>query len=356
MPFHTLPLEIVGLVVTLLDFPDILTLRLTSRTVRAILSEKSIHSRLFSQKQVYLTRASLTSLVQMTTPDSAGCALQHCTITGLTGVGLTLNRVEEYKQLLTAAFRNLKKHSTEGRLASLRLHVSWRGLEANGETLDPEDEETSMLHFSALPKFTWETAIRTFNVTMAALQDSGLCVDDHLNIFDDVEACSLPYDALLSLNSQFASATVFSGLKRLSVSLSSPYRDNVDEGTLDRAIEDSRRSIQGTHGTNTLQGLLEMSKIMPSLESLGVHWYNLLHFASATQSETRVQIKPQPAFTQLASCRIRGVHATESDFLQFMKNLHPKTICLADVSLETGSYASIFDYITTPVCIQRLPT
>lgn len=296
MPFHTLPLEIVGLVATLLDFPDILTLRLTSRTVRAILSQKSINSRLFSQKQVYLTRASLASLVQMTSRDSVGCALQHCTITGFTGVALTLNLVEEYKQLLTAAFRNLKKHSTEGRLISLRLHINRGGLQANGEMLVLEDEETSMLHFSALPKVTWETAIHTFNITMAALHDSGLCVDDYLNIFDDVEACSLPYDALVSLSRQFASTTVFSRLKRLSVSLSSSYRDNFDEGALDGAIDDSRRSIQGTDGTNTLQGLLDMSTIMPSLESLGVHWYNLLHFASATQSETRAHINPsQPS-------------------------------------------------------------
>ncbi|KAI0099594.1 hypothetical protein GGR51DRAFT_535127 [Nemania sp. FL0031] len=348
MSFHTLPLEIVGLVAALLDFPDILTLRLTSRTIRAILSEKSTNSRLFSQKQVYLTRASLTSMIQIMRPGSAACALQHCTITGFTGVTLTPNRVEEYKQLLTAAFSNLKKYSTEGRLASLSLHVTRRGIQANGKTLDLEDDETSMLHVFALPKFTWETAIRTFNVTMAALQDSGLCVDDHLNIFDDVEACSLPYDALVSLNRQFASTTVFSSLKRLSVSLSSPYRDNVDGGALDSAIEDSRRSIQGTHGINALQGLLGMSTIMPSLKSLDVHWYNILHFASATQSETRVQIKPQLAFTQLSRCRIRGIHTTESDILQFVKNIHPKSICLADVSLETGSYASIFDYITTP--------
>ncbi|KAI0199300.1 hypothetical protein F4808DRAFT_214135 [Astrocystis sublimbata] len=345
MSFLALPLEIIGLVVTYLDFADILSLRLACR---AMLCQRSIDSRIFAQKQVYLTPASLATLVQMTSPDIAGCVLQHCTITGLAGARLTPSRIEECKQLLTAAFRNLKEHSTNGSLASLRLHVIWK---ATHEMLEPEDEEPYMPRFDATHWVRWETALCTFNVTMAALQESGLRVDDYLNIFDDIEGCSLPYDALVSLSCQVPTTTVLSGLKRLNVSLSSPCSDSVAEGSheeLDRPIEYWRIPIQARHGTNALQGLLAMSTIMPSLESLGVHWYNLLDYAAATLDETKVEIQPQPAFKQLTSCHVRGLETTESDLLQFMKNLHPQDICLADISLYTGGFSSIFRYLTTP--------
>ncbi|KAI0389411.1 hypothetical protein F5Y17DRAFT_469714 [Xylariaceae sp. FL0594] len=342
MSFHSLPLEIVCLVVTLLDFADVLNLRLTSRTVRALLSEDSINARLFSRKQVSLTVASLTSLVRMTSPDSAGCALQHCTITGVIGETLSLAHDNECKQLLATAFRNLKNHSPEGRLASLRLDVncsrSRHSVRLSNETL----------------KSTWETAIRTFNVTMTALQESALGVDGCLNIFADVQGCSLPYDVFVPLSRQFAATAVFSDLKQLSVSLSSPVKDHRDHAVQSTAelVEENAgpryRDSQLLHGMSALQGLLDMSTVMPSLKSLSVHWYNLGRLASRAQSETSIQMKPQPAFTRLDGCRIRGVHATATGLLQFLTNLHPKTICLADIVLKAGTYAPIFSYITAP--------
>ncbi|KAI0191050.1 hypothetical protein F4808DRAFT_476412 [Astrocystis sublimbata] len=340
MPFQALPPEILCLAAMHLDFQDILALRLASRTIRAIVSDTSINSRLFSRKQVYLKQDSLAALVEMTRPGRAGCALQHCTVTGLAGVAIT--ECDEHINLLTTAFKNLKIHSTQGALVYLRLHVV-----ATSSNVSSNEAPNS--NPPASTRAILRTAKETFNIAMAALHGSGLSVDEHLNIFHDTRGCSLAFDAWLSLDQQFTSLTAFGNLKRLDVSLSSPFDDAIDDE--DQEIDDivySIRPSQGIHGTSALYGLLKTSTIMPNLESLDLHWYNLQHLAIAIQHDDVAHIQSQSVFKHLTSCCIQGVQTTGSDLLRFLKTLRPKTVTLTDISLKDGIYTPIFDFITMP--------
>lgn len=252
---------------------------------------------------------------------------------------------DKHVRLLTRAFSNLKQRSPKGRLASLCLRVSVRNRDSTAESDSP-----------SLRKTIWATALRTFNVTMAALHASQLPVDEHLNIYGGVSRCSLTYDALLPLTQQFTPMPIFSSLKKLTVSLSSPFTDP-EESTSDSAIGIPGQSIQTAHGKLALRGLLDMSSIMPKLESLDVHWYNIIaHDTSIAPLNPAVELG-HSNFVCLKTCRLRGVYIVESDLLELVKAVHLSALTMTDIRLTSGTYSSIFEYMTlldTPIAHYHL--
>ncbi|KAI1800356.1 hypothetical protein F4811DRAFT_539452 [Daldinia bambusicola] len=342
---ETLPIELLGCIVTLIDLRDIVSLRLTSRLVESKLSQQHL-AKYFDHKHVKLAPKPLENMVYITSQGHLGCLLQHCTIIGVAGSDMTGTRNDdEHVRLLTRAFSNLKQRSPKGRLASLCLRVSVRNRDSTSESDSP-----------SLQKSIWATALQTFHVTMAALHASQLPVDEHLNIYGGVSRCSLTYDALLPLTQQFTSMPVFSSLKKLTVSLSSPFTDP-EKSTPYSAINIPERSSQTVHGKLALRGLLDMSSIMPKLESLDVHWYNIIaHDTSTAPLNSAVELG-RSNFACLQTCRLRGIYILESDLLELVKAVHPSALTMTDIRLTSGTYSSIFEYMTlqdTPITYYHL--
>ncbi|KAI1452466.1 hypothetical protein F4805DRAFT_447374 [Annulohypoxylon moriforme] len=285
-------------------------------------------------------------MVHITSQGHLGCLLQHCTITGVAGSDTSGTRNDdEHIRLLSKAFSNLKQRSPKSGLASLCLRVSVRNRDSTSESYSP-----------SLRKSIWTTALRTFNVIMAALHESQLPVDEHLDIYGGVSRCSLTYDALLPLTQRFTSMSIFSSLKKLTVSLSSPFMD-LEESTLDSATGIPEQSSQTTHGKLALQGLLDISSIMPKLENLDVHWYNIIAYdTSITPLNPAVELG-HSNFACLKTCRLSGVYIIESDLLDLVKAIHPAALTMTDVRLTLGTYSSIFEYMTllnTPITYYHL--
>ncbi|KAI0884504.1 uncharacterized protein GGS22DRAFT_163680 [Annulohypoxylon maeteangense] len=108
---------------------------------------------------------------------------------------------------------------------------------------------------------------------------------------------------------------IFSSLKKLTLSLLSPFMDS-EESTSDSAISIPRQSSQTAYGKLALRGLLDMSSIMPKLESLDVHWYNIIaHDTFVTPLNPAVELD-HSTFVCLNTCRLRGVYISESDLLK----------------------------------------
>jgi hypothetical protein len=336
---EALPVELVAEIVTLLDPRDILSLRLTSRTLESKLSQQLLN-RFFAKKHVELARGPLEDMAYVTSKGHLGCLLQHCTITGVAGSN-TIEETEfdEHVRLLTEAFINLKQRSPKGRLASLCLGVVVRSQPSEDGSPEPD--------ISSSPKHVWATALRTFNITMAALQESQLPIDEHLDIFGGASGCSLAYDAFLPLTRRFASMSVFSSLKKLTVSLSSPFLDDKEE-TLDTSI--SQHSNQSVHGTLLLQGFLGMSEIMPKLEDADIHWYNLRHYASTRTVDPTIHVSGSSHvnFSCLKACTLSGVYLSEHDLLEFVKAVHPVALTMTATRLVSGTYTSLFEYLALP--------
>ncbi|KAI1441251.1 hypothetical protein F5Y02DRAFT_400283 [Annulohypoxylon stygium] len=342
---ETLPVELIGHIVTLIDLRDIVSLRLASRTVESKVSQQHL-AKYFNYKHVEMAPAPLENLAYITSQGRLGCLLEHCTITGVAGSGMSRTRNDdEHIHLLARAFSNLKQRSPKGRLTSLSLRVDVRNRDSTSESDSPSLRES-----------IWATALRTFNVTIAALHASQLPVDEHLDIYGGVSRCSLPYDALLPLTQRFTSMPVFSSLKKLTVSLSSPFI-NPEESTSDSAINTPEQFSQTVHGKLALRGLLDMSSIMPKLESLDVHWYNIIAYDTSTAPlDSSVELS-HSNFACLEICRLRGVYIFESDLLEFVKAVHPSALTMSDIRLTSGTYSSIFEYMAlldTPITYYHL--
>ncbi|TRX91474.1 hypothetical protein FHL15_007698 [Xylaria flabelliformis] len=321
---EVLPVELVDQIVTLLELRDIRSLRLTSRTLESKIS----HAKLFAHKHVELDEESLRSMVYMTSPGRAGSLLQHCTIVGNARSDISNTPdSDEHVRLLTEAFINLKKHSPGARLVSLRLSVIERGRNSTDGILG----YISRSDMSA-------TALRIFDITITALHASELPVDEHLNLFGGVSGCDLSSNAFLSINQRFASMPIFRALKKLTVRLS-------------LLIVRPDNSSQSTHGTLLLQGLLEMSVIMPELEHLDIHCFYIANRRSSALVDSTVKLNRsnQSHVLHLKTCSLRGLCVLDNDLLEFLKAVHPVALTMTYVWLISGTWTSIFEYMTSSV-------
>ncbi|KAI2619291.1 hypothetical protein GGR54DRAFT_138410 [Hypoxylon sp. NC1633] len=339
---EALPPEVIDHVVTLLNLRDIASLRLTGRNVKSKISLSQPHvAKFFARKDVELAAEPLENMALMTSQGHLGRLLQHCTITGVVENDTSsAPSIDEHVRLLTKAFTNLKRHSSNGMLASLFLRVTARSNDSNDGTPAPD---TPPPH-----REIWATALRTFRVTVAALHASQLPIDEHLDIFGGVLGCSLAYDAILPLTRLFITTPVLSWLKKLSMSLSSPYIDS-QEGTPDVAIDVPHRSSQRLDVVLALQDILELSSIMPNLESLDVHWYKVRNyrFTELVNAGTHLRSNGHANFAHLKACTLRGAYISESDLLDFVKIIHPAALTMTDIHLASGTYASMFEYLTS---------
>ncbi|KAI8948685.1 hypothetical protein F4801DRAFT_556191 [Xylaria longipes] len=331
---ETLPVELIETIVKLLSFRDVASLRHTSRAIESKASHASF-TRRFHCKNLKLETKTLRRLAQLSNESYSTSRLQHCTVTGIVGLeeAASESAHDEHIRLLTVIFRNLKKNIQAGSIASLSLRVVLRVTRRTAH-MWPE---------------TWATARRTFEITMAALNESNLSVDEHLDLFNSVPSCSLEYTAFLCLAQRPGPANIFKRLKRLTMSLSSPVVDTMDTNYF-LPIPDLNGLRQGEHVALTLGAISHVSSIMPELESLDLHWFNI----GQSTSNSPAQVPAHRDITScspplaLKECILRGVYISGINLLQFIMSTTPITLRLKDVNLVTGTYASSFRYITQP--------
>ncbi len=361
-PLEALQIELVEYIVTFLELRDISSLRLTSGTLEDKASRGSFIA-FFTHKNVELTTRTLQDMVRVTNPDRRlGCFLQHCTIKGIArreGEMTTAVADEgptehhRFQRLLTEAFRNLKqRYGPKKGLASLCFRVAARveGA-ADGELSTTEPDQFRSW------RAVWEAARRTFNVTMAALNESRLQVDEHLDVFGGLKGCSLACDAFLAAAQESAATHVFASLKRFTVSLSErplpPKPElNYDESEEEEEVIVTKAQTQSGRSHLILQDIMRVLRTMPKLESLKLHWYDLgvngptsSVTSYATSWESNISSAPT---TGLRECSLQGIHVSESHLVQFLEAVHPTSLTLTDISLMSGTYDPIFKYLTDP--------
>jgi hypothetical protein len=336
-----LPVEMVEQIVTSLGYHDIAALRLTSRIIESKTSQGSFTA-YFKHKNIELTMESLQTFERMTREDRMGRFLRHCTINGIARTEeAPAEDSSENSQFLFEAFRNLKQNCPHGCLVSLSLGVATRTESRNGGLTQPE----SFRSWTAI----WATALQTFELTMAALDASLLPVSEELSIFGGLRGCSQEWNAFLSFARNFASTLVFRALRKLVVSLSASPRmramGDKDGVGFEEALE--TQPLNSVHQTSVLGGILELSRIMPSLETLDLRWYKVGHTdLSPSPYNAAQQSSNGTASLRLKECILRGLYESEEDLLQFLQTVQPAAVTLDYVHLLAGTYDSIFTYLT----------
>ncbi|GAB7347707.1 hypothetical protein MBLNU459_g5266t1 [Dothideomycetes sp. NU459] len=337
---EALPVELTERIVTLLELGDVAALRMTSRTVESKASGGSFTD-YFKHKNVELTTKSLQNFVRWTTECRLSHLLQHCTIIGIIRTEATATRdaAEHLKSLLAEALRTLKRRCLQGRIASLCLRVAARTESAEGELCEPNDFRNW--------RAVWSAALCTFNVTMGALSNSQLPVNEHLNIFGSLTGCSLACDVFLAVTKKPALKHVFGSLRRMTLSLSAPPKAAVIHDQTGYEFF-ARLNIQ-TESSHAKPILQSISHIMPQLEVLDFHWYTLK--GSTFDSSMFHPLPPcQENSVTLATLHfiLRGIYVSETDLLHFLEAFRPAAVTLTDIHLISGSYTSVFNHLTDP--------
>ncbi|KAI5920488.1 hypothetical protein F4810DRAFT_713494 [Camillea tinctor] len=315
---QVLPVQLVDHIASYLVFKDILNLRLTSPEP-------------------------LERMVYMTAHDRVASLLRDCTLVGVLG-SCTPGSDEqsvEYVRLLTEAFINLKQRSPQTGLDTLRLSVSLRT--RHHESDDGIDVSKP---FERPPRrITWETAQQTFDVTMTAICKSRLAVTSHLHLFSSFPACGLVYNAFLPLSQRFVATGLHRSLERLASTFSAPHtrRSRTER---DGSLITSSHAVRGTL---LLRTLLEMSSLMPNLKEIDIHWYDMGSNTLISPEDDPVPIAAAdyPESTRLQACCLRGLYVPGSDLLEFLKTIQPERLFLFDIRLVSGTWAPIFEYLTS---------
>ncbi|KAH8680556.1 hypothetical protein BX600DRAFT_504332 [Xylariales sp. PMI_506] len=350
-----LPVEIVEHIVSMLDVRDVASLRLVDRQLEMKASYGHFAA-LFKRKSVDLTTRSLQEMVYVMTHGRLGCLLEHCTITGVLqeDVSPSVDDTENLR-LLTEAFANLKSLSPKGGLATLQLHIVVRV-----ESLNEFHQEILEPPGFRLHKFVWNMARRTFHTTIAALRESQLAIYQHMDIFGRVKGCSLGCDVFQAFVSDSAFIQNFSSLQRLTMRLSSPVLEPVQDPTEDEDDEDEVPELerlfetQVNHVNCTLQNILQLRRIMPALAELGLHWYNLgrLSCKKALGMTTTSDISQEGDTGTTTAMNLKvlgllGLCVSESSLLSFLGKARPSSLALSYTLMRSGTYDSIFNYITS---------
>ncbi|KAI0540366.1 hypothetical protein GGR58DRAFT_461087 [Xylaria digitata] len=334
---EALPIELVEMIVTLLDFQDIGCLRLTSRTVEDKASQMYFTT-FFRHKQVILHARRLDDLVRMTASSRLVCCLQHLTIIGPVGLDRAREyRANEHVRLLTLAFRNLKANSPNGSLASLSLRAA---------AVSTCPDTVPWTEF-------WVVARRTFKVTMEALEESDLSVTEHLDLFGGATGYSLEYDAFVAFARRRPPINAFGNLKRLSFSLSALLADSPVATSLCTLISLPWNSIgetQSAHAVAVLGAVSRLTGIMPKLESLHLHWRNMGENGapSVVQPTAVLNRTGFSAPLRLKECSLAGMYVPGVELLKFIKFTRPATLKMRGIHLISGTYAPLLKYLSRP--------
>jgi hypothetical protein len=348
--FNGLSTELVTIIIALLQFPDICSLRLVSRTFPAKCSQ-SFEKHFRTKTLQWTSSKQLEEFVHLTQPNGLGCLLQHLTIVGVAPVIILRPRGRRFiatapalrpfpiqqastnGKLLTDAFTNLRLNPASGGLQSLVLRVEGQDTTGNSVACEGIREWEPL----------WQTAALTFEIFLPALAASALPVEE-LDIFRSVLRCSLGCDKIAPILDRIDLSKSLERLKSLSLSVSLPLLEPPDSESLESAKRHS----------NSVGRLL---KLCPQLEKLELHWFTIvprigLHKYNEAQIEERgffTHVVELGSFSQLRSCKLEGIHTDETTLLAFFQ----KATQLASISMEhfvlppSGKFRPTFDFITS---------
>lgn len=339
------PTDIIGEIINLLEPDAICNLRLSCKTLAIKSSSLYSVKALFRLKNVELTEQALLVCAARTQAGGLCCLLEELTLmcfagsndaprpTPLGGVQLW-RKHKEY--LLSQSFIALKRNGPTGRLASLSLRVE----------VPPDVVNESAGYIRRL---MWEEpAVDIFLTTFKALSTSQLRIES-LNMFNSSgrRRRGLPCNALSNVDWDDEGLTEsLSSLRSLSIGLSNRFF-KFDEDEYGHAINyHDETDISMAQDEKNFTGLASLFKILKNLNSFELYYFTLGGELPDTDWPLQhlVALNSLPNLTR---CKLRGIYATETDLLAFIKRTRVSHLYLEEVKLSSGSFRSIFDYCTS---------
>lgn len=362
-------IDVIYEIINYLEPDAISNLRLSCKTL-AIKSSSSYRVKsLFRSKHVELTEQALRACTEGTQAGGLYCLVKELTLSSFAGGDDAPRRTRQGRvqlwrknkdSLLSQSFIALKRNGPTGRLASLSLEV-----------VIPPDLKARLQPANARIESDWtplsEAAVDAFHTTFRALATSQLRIEG-LNMFNGPgqERCSLPCNELSKVDWDGEGLTEsLSSMRSLSISLSNRV-SKFDEDEDGHAITDngttrqSRRNHHDKEDVSIAQhernftGLASLFQLLNNLESFELHYFRLrgeiqglpspMDWCHERLLQRLVTLNSLPNLTRST---IRGIYATESDLLAFIKRTRVSELSLENVTLSSGTFRSIFDYCTS---------
>ncbi|GAB7332393.1 hypothetical protein MBLNU13_g04209t1 [Cladosporium sp. NU13] len=328
-----LPAELVEQIVCLLDLTDLCNLRLANRATEAVSSQGFFKS-FFITKTLQLDTNAISRFAAVTGGSRFTVCLQNLRLVGLPLLPDDEASGFETENALCDAFIGLQKHFEHSDLRSLNVSI--------------EDEVCGNDH--TLRFATGAFAVRT---VLRALNKSSLPVRN-LNLLADTPQCSVPCNVFEDLFASGQPSISWSRLRSLSLSLSVHQRVESDAqkqtGGAETGDHDgsARESIEA--GKQRVQALTDFLTLLPAIEQLHLHWYNLRrHTQSDADLEERRwfdNVSQVMCFDNLRDLTLRGLDATESSLIKILMAAELKRVHLEYVRLQDGSLRPLLDHLT----------
>lgn len=379
-----IPVEAVEIIVNLLAFSDICSLRLTGHELNAK-SSQGIFKSHFRSKKIVMTERELQTAVYMTQRREVGGLLEHLTLVGLqtcrtqedddidavyilgrprttlaerisnahagrtrnTQAGLLTSRKQEVDEndaakLLGQAMKNLRLSLTGGSLLSLSLMVDDL---SGGKGYKYWSFKGAAIP-SARPRI-WEAAAQLFQTTAHALGVSELPIES-FDIFGGVICCSLACDRIATCLERVNLSVSLRGLKHLSISLSQHVQHEPES-------EEMQALATGERHTKAICQLLQLC---PVLEDLQLHWYSLWdsnHTAAVAEEVNFLNRVAQSCrFPSLKRWSLKGVSTSESTLLTFLRQTQLDRVEMEEIHLQSGKFRPVFDYLVEHMQLQHV--
>ncbi|KFY79367.1 hypothetical protein V499_01631 [Pseudogymnoascus sp. VKM F-103] len=362
-------IDVINEIINYLEPDAIRNLRLSCKTL-AIKSSSLYHVKaLFQSKHVDLTEQALRACAEGTQAGGLCCLVEELTLSSIAGGGDAPRRTRQGRvqlwrknkdSLLSQSFIALKRNGPTRRLASLSLEVAV-----------PPDLKARLQPADARAEYDWrpvsEAAVDTFHTTFRALATSQLRTES-LNMFNGPgqQRCSLPCNALSKVDWDDEGLTEsLSSMRSLSISLSNRVSkfDEDEDGhviTDNRTTRRSRRNHHNEEDVSIAQdernftGLASLFQLLKNLKSFELHYFRLrgelqglplpMDWCHERLLQHLVTLNSLPNLTRST---LRGIYATETDLLAFIKQTRVSELSLENVTLSSGTFRSIFDYCTS---------
>ncbi|KAI1764371.1 hypothetical protein GGR53DRAFT_530640 [Hypoxylon sp. FL1150] len=354
------PRELIQEITKYLGPKDIGSLRLTHRNICGKASYR--FAAYFEHKTLDLLPDSIFEFIYLTRISPLARRLKHLTLQAHVYSNRTYRRRSEKKKkykpfhywylfpYLVKAFQNLRQFSSEDYgLSSLTLRVV-PAVDIMGTAHVPEEFRSY--------RSIWNVANQSFSLAMKALWKAQMPVRDHLDIFGSNTGCSLRYDAFMAFAEELTicQVQIFRSLKRLTISLSLEPEFNTVlylEDALQPVRLHDRDYIQRRCVRHVMQVIMHGLTFMNELEDLDFHWYSVpKHDNEQTHIATNLSLPdphsaPPLLATNLKTCTLRGLFVSGPDLLHFLQVVRPTTLALEYISLTSGHYAPILQYVAS---------
>ncbi|QKX60906.1 uncharacterized protein TRUGW13939_08052 [Talaromyces rugulosus] len=323
-----LPVEILEAIIVWLQFPDICSLRLVSRTIAAKSVQKTLKGYFASKTVDWTSATQVQELVQLTQPHRVGCLLQNLSIIGTAPSHITPSN----KDILTEAFINLRLNSVYGGLKSIILSV--QGRDDSGDIIPSKKVHEW--------KLVWQTASQTFKIACRALADSALHVE-RLDVFASITRCSLACNKIAPVLDYTNMSRALANLTSVSLSLSHHIGDDLGSDSESESFDSIGHSQRYT---SDIRRFLELCS---HLETLELHWYNLPRKSNQIEAQKEErhffnEIVKLDRLSQIRHCRLYGTDTNEAALVSFCKQATQLcSLTLEYIHLTEGKYEYVFN-------------